>query len=177
MSLLRAANVDSLMASPPEREKIVLNSNSESLTPPPRRLERRREPRYPACEIVEVQVIGASGGRFPGTMLDISRSGLKIEVGKPLSQGAYLEILLPTRAIIIGEARYCRSKNRLYHVGVKIEGVYFSQAVSTRHVSKELLADYKNLAPLVAMEVGNHLAACETCRRAWTEIGRERPHS
>ena len=177
MSLLRAANADSLTDSLPEHQKPASNSNSESIATFPQSLERRSEPRYPACEIVEVQVIGASGGRFPGTMLDISRSGLKIEVGKPLSQGAYLEILLPSRAIIIGEARYCRSKNKLYHVGVRIEGVYFTQAVSTRHVSKELLAGYKSLRPLAAMEVGNHLAACETCRSLLAEMTREPPIS
>jgi hypothetical protein len=165
MSLPRAANDASAeQQSPIESESN--NADSE------RRLEKRREHRYPACEIIEVQVIGASGGRFGGTVLDISRSGLKIEIGKPLSQGAYLEVVLPSRAIIIGEARYCRSKNKLYHVGVKIEAVYFCQAVSSRHIRKELLSRYsrdKGLFPLEAMEVRNHLTACQECRDALTK--------
>jgi len=172
MSLLRTVNVDPL-AELPEAEKSALDSHSKVISSLPQRLERRREPRHAACEIIEVQVIGGSGGRFPGTMLDISRSGTKIEIEKPLSEGAYLEIVLPSRAIMIGEARYCRSANRLYYVGVKIEGVYFTQAVSARHVSKELLAGYKSLPPLTAMEVGNHLAACSRCRNELAALSAE----
>ena len=177
MSALRTPNADLRTQSPMEPDKTIADSVSGSRSPAERGTERRREPRYPACEIVEVQVIGASGGRFRGLVLDISRSGLKIEIGKPLSQGAHLEILLPERAIIIGEARYCRSKNKLYQVGVKIEGIYFNHAVSSRHVDKELLAGHKNLLPLAAMEVNNHLALCETCRGMLEELARQRPTS
>jgi hypothetical protein len=169
VSLLRAVNGDPRAQSAGKSEDTSVDPGSKLPTGGERRPERRREHRYPACEIVEVQAIGASGGRFAGMVLDISRSGLKIEVGKPLSQGAHLEIVLPSRAIIIGEARYCRSKNKLYHVGVEIEGVYFSQAVSARHIGKELLARYSHdsvLAPLQAMEVRQHLTACEACRDA-----------
>lgn len=171
MSLVRTAKADLRTGSPAEQNKTTPDSGTCS--PSEIRAERRREQRFPACEIVEVQVIGASGGRFGGMVLDISRSGLKIEIGKPLSQGALLEILLPDRAIIIGEARYCRSKNKLYQVGVKIEGVYFSQAVSSRHVAREQLALYKNLPPLAAMEVNNHLQLCEACRNIMAELAAE----
>jgi Putative zinc-finger/PilZ domain len=173
VSLLRAAKGDS--AEPPiKSETPTVDTGSELAFRGQPRLEKRRWQRYPACEIIEVRVIGASGGRFGGMLLDISRWGLKIEIGKPLSQGAHLEILLPSRAIIIGEARYCRSKNKLYHVGVKIENVYFSQAVSSRHIGKELLARYsrdRELSPLDAMEIRAHLAACETCREALAKYG------
>jgi PilZ domain/Putative zinc-finger len=168
MPLLRAANGDSPALSPTKPEKTSGDTGLKPLADSERQLERRREHRYPACDIVEVQVIGASGGRFGGTVLDISRSGMKIEVGKPLSQGAHLEIVLPSRAIILGEARYCRTKSKLYHVGVRIEGVYFSQAVSSRHIGRGLLARYQNdeVSPLEAMEIRNHLSACEACRDA-----------
>jgi hypothetical protein len=172
MSLPRVANGDS--AGQSESEKTSVDAVSEFVAPAERRLEKRREHRYPAHEIIEVQVIGASGDRFGGMVLDISRSGLKIEIGKPLSQGAYLEIVLPNRAIIIGEARYCRSKSKLYHVGVRIESVFFSQAVSSRHIGKEMLACYsrdRGLSPLDAMEIRNHLTACEACRAALAKCG------
>ena len=167
MSLVRAASGDSPAQSTTKPEKTSVDTGNKPLADAERQLERRREHRYPARDIVEVQVIGASGGRFGGTVLDISRSGMKVEVGKPLSQGAHLEIVLPSRAIILGEARYCRAKNKLYHVGVRIEGVYFSQAVSARHIGKELLARYRSdsgVSPLEAMEIRNHLTACEACR-------------
>jgi PilZ domain len=168
MSISRATNVDSV-ARPIKSLKTDVNGGAELVAPGKQWVEKRSEHRYPACEIVEVQVIGASGGRFPGMVLDISRSGLKVEVGKPLSQGAHLEIVFASRAIIIGEARYCRSKGKLYHVGVKIEGVYFSRVVSSRHIGEQLLARYSRdskLSPLLAMEIQNHLTACETCRAA-----------
>jgi hypothetical protein len=174
MSLPRAANGDSAAQSPLKSENNSVDTVIELAAGGERRLEKRREQRFPAREIIEVQVIGASGDRFGGMILDISRSGLKIEIGKPLSQGAYLEIVLPSRAIIIGEARYCRSKNKLYHVGVRIEGVYFSQAVSSRHIGKELLACYSRdggLSPLDAMEIRSHLTACEACRAALAKCG------
>jgi hypothetical protein len=167
MSPLPAANGDAAAQPPINSDKNSVDAGSKLVARGERRLEKRREHRYPAREIIQVQVIGASGGRFGGMVLDISRSGLKIEIGKPLSQGAYLEIVLPNRAIIVGEARYCRSKNKLYHVGVRIEGVYFSQAVSSRHIGNELLACYsrdRGLSPLEAMEIRNHLTACEACR-------------
>src|ERR1700722_8713776 len=169
MSILRATNDDSAAQSPEKSDKTTVDTASQLPAGDERRLERRREHRYPACEIVEVQIIGASGGRFGGMLLDVSRSGLKIEVGKPLSQGAHLQILLPSRGIIIGEARYCRSKNKLYHVGVKIEGIYFSQAAHSHHIEKELLARYSRdnaLPPLEAMKIHSHLTACEACRAA-----------
>ena len=96
MSILRATNGDSAAQPPAKSDKTSIDTGSQLPSGGERRLERRREHRYPACEIVEVQIIGASGGRFGGMLLDVSRSGLKIEVGKPLSQGAHLEILLPS---------------------------------------------------------------------------------
>jgi hypothetical protein len=179
VGLLRAANGDSAEQAPIKAETPDADAGSGLAARSQPRLEKRRWRRYPACEIVEVQVIGASGGRFGGMLLDISRSGLKIEIGKPLSQGAHLEIVLPSRAIIIGEARYCRSKNKLYQVGVKIENVYFSQAISSRHICKELLARYtrdKELSPLDAMEVRSHLIACEACREALAECDEAPAH-
>lgn len=130
-------------------------------------VERRREPRYPANDIVEVQVVGGSTERFPGTILDLSRSGLRLEVGKPLSRGTHLEIVLRNRAIIFGESCYARSKNGLYQVGVSIENVYFAKTDVSQHVDITLLRHYSrggNLATLQVLEVKNHLRDCETCR-------------
>jgi hypothetical protein len=130
-------------------------------------VERRREPRYPANDIVEVQVIGSSAECFPGTILDLSRSGLRLEVGKPLSRGTHLEIVLRNRAIIFGESCYARSKNGLYQVGVSIENVYFAKSDASQHVEIKLLRHYSrggSLTTLQVLEVKNHLRDCETCR-------------
>lgn len=71
--------------------------------------ERRREHRYKVHDIVEVHLMGDASGSFGGMMLDISRSVVRIEVGKPLTRGTHLEIVLPGRAIITG-GRAWRSK-------------------------------------------------------------------
>jgi PilZ domain len=179
MSLLRATNGDSAPPAPIKSEETSAGVASKSPPGGERRLERRQEHRYPACEIIEVQIIGASGSRFGGVILDISRSGLKIEIGKPLSAGAHLEIVLPSHGIIIGEARYCRSKNKLYHVGVKIEGVYFSQAVYSRHIGNELLALHSRdsvLSPVEAIRISNHLTVCKTCRAALAKCDEASAH-
>jgi hypothetical protein len=130
-------------------------------------VERRREPRYPANDIVEVQVVGGSTERFPGTILDLSRSGLRLEVGKPLSRGTHLEIVLRHRAIIFGESCYARPKNGLYQVGVSIENVYFAKTDVSEHIDVMLLRHYSrggSLATLQVLEINNHLHDCETCR-------------
>jgi hypothetical protein len=130
-------------------------------------IERRREHRYPANDIVEVHAVGSLGDRFPATIVDLSRSGLRLEVGKPLSRGTRLEIVLKNRAIIFGESCYARPKNGLYQVGVSIESVYFARTSASEHVDVTLLRDYGrggSLATEQVLEVRNHLRDCEVCR-------------
>jgi hypothetical protein len=165
MSLVGSANDGSAEKSVTKEETLPAQPG-----PPPRidpLIEKRREQRYPACDMVEVEVIGAPNSRFGGMIVDISKSGLRLEVGKPLARGAHLEIVLPSRAIVIGEARYCRTKGKLYYVGVSIQGVYFAQSASSRHIDKDLIARYargQDLDTIDSMEIRSHLVVCEACR-------------
>lgn len=165
MSLVRYANDGSAEQSDTKTETSLANSRLSPKVEP--FAEKRREQRYPACDIVEVQVIGAPGGRFGGMIIDISKSGLRLEVGKPLARGAHLEIVLPSRAIVIGEARYCRTKGKLYYVGVSIQGVYFAQSASSRHIDRDSLSRYgrgEGLDTIEVMEIRSHLVKCQACR-------------
>jgi len=85
-------------------------------------LERRKEIRYPTYDPVLVRL---SPGRacVPGTILDISRSGLRVEIGPPIRRGSRLEIILASRAVIFGTVRYCRRVADAHHAGVLIEHV------------------------------------------------------
>jgi PilZ domain len=154
------------------REVLSQEDQAEQLGPGPAtsqavRVERRRERRYPANEIVEVHLVGGRGERFPATILDVSRSGLRIEVGQALSRGTQLELVLRNRAIIFGESCYARPKDGLYQVGISIESIYFAKTCVSQHVDIKLLRQYslgRSLEMLQVLEVRDHLLDCEACR-------------
>jgi hypothetical protein len=85
-------------------------------------LERRKEVRYPTYDPAQVRL--SPGGRcISGTILDISRSGLGIELGAFIRRGSRVEIILAGRAVIFGTVRYCRRVAKGHHAGVLIEHV------------------------------------------------------
>jgi PilZ domain len=130
-------------------------------------LERRREPRFPTNDPVEVCILEPRCERVGGTILDISRSGLRVEVRTPVARTVHLQIILRNRAIIFGETRYCRCQSGVYQIGVSIDDVYFAQALYSRHVDADLLNRYmvgKGLTVLEVIQIRIHLANCATCR-------------
>ena len=99
-------------------------------------VEKRREARYVTCDEVEVCILGAESQCQRGILRDVSRSGLRIELSLPVEAGAHLEVVLVNRAIIFGEARYCRRSTHTYQVGVVIDDIYYpktSPAASTHN--------------------------------------------
>ena len=86
--------------------------------------ERRREPRYATYDAVEVSVLGVAGFQIRGVLRDVSRNGLRVEVGLPVDPGAHLKISSCDRAIIFAVACYCRRTSDSYHVGAAIREVY-----------------------------------------------------
>jgi hypothetical protein len=79
--------------------------------------ERRRERRYATNDPVAIRLLEAGGGPpVGGTVLDVSRSGLRVESAVPLGKGLRLEIILPDRTIIFGESRYCHRVPTAYHI-------------------------------------------------------------
>jgi hypothetical protein len=140
--------------------------------PPPSPIERRRETRYATYDPVEICILDAGGPRLAGTILDVSRSGVRIETATPIVKGARVEILLPDRAIIFGETRYCRRNSDFYHVGVAIEDVYYAHNVSDKHIHDDQLGLYvvgTGLTTLEAVDIKNHLVGCKACRDRMTE--------
>lgn len=141
--------------------------------PPSSPAERRREPRYPANDPAEITVLGAENSpRFAGTVVDVSRSGLRVEVATPIGKGERLEIVLPDRAIIFGETRYCRRSADGYYVGIVIEDVYYAQSLSTKHIADDQLGFYlvgKGLTTAEAVNIKSHLVACRACRNRMAE--------
>jgi hypothetical protein len=133
--------------------------------------ERRREPRFRTNESVEVCILEPRCERVDGIIRDISRSGLSVEVRTPVAKMIHMEVILPNRAIIFGETRYCRRQSDVYRVGVSIEQVYCAQALYSRHVDADLLNLYmggNGLTVLQVIQIRNHVASCAACRTQLT---------
>ncbi len=98
--------------------------------------EKRREPRHPTSEPIEVYVLDMQGLRLPGILRDVSRNGLRIELNMPLKAGDRLEAVLQNRAIYFGEVRYCRRADDSYHVGVLIGDVLYPKTIAPEAESR-----------------------------------------
>jgi hypothetical protein len=136
--------------------------------------ERRRETRYVTNDPVAIRLLDA-GGRQPvaGTVLNVSRSGLRVESVVPLGKGLQLEILLPDRTVIFGESRYCRRVSTGYHTGIAIEVVYYAKPYPGHHLQDDhvrLYAAGAGLTALEAIHVKNHLSNCGSCRERLATI-------
>jgi hypothetical protein len=99
--------------------------------------EKRREKRYSTCEAVEVCLLDMHSQGLQGILRDVSRSGLRIELNFAVKAGARLEVVLRDRAIIFGEARYCRRSAHTYQVGVAIEDIYYPKSVLSESTDNE----------------------------------------
>lgn len=131
--------------------------------------ERRREPRYPCNDPVEVRILSGESGdgsRLPATLLDVSRSGLRLELGTPVPKGTEIEILLSKQLAVSGRVRHCRRLGAKYQAGILILQATDSSQPS-EHVSDDHLGSYLNgrgLTLTQVIKVRDHLAACSTCR-------------
>jgi PilZ domain len=99
-------------------------------------VEKRREPRYPTCEPVEVYLLDMNNLRLNGMLKDISKSGMRIELDMPLKAGDRLEVVVQNKAIAFAEVRYCRRTGESYQVGTLIEDVYYPKAAAPSRPSK-----------------------------------------
>jgi hypothetical protein len=97
-------------------------------------VEKQRETRYPTCEAVEVCILEMVSRHLNAVLREVSRNGLRLEVSMPVNAGARLEIVWRNRAIIFGEACYCRYSLGTYHVGVAIEDIYYPKPVSVTNI-------------------------------------------
>jgi PilZ domain len=117
--------------------------------------ERRREPRYATYDAVEVSVLGLAGFQIRGVLRDVSRNGLRVEVGLPVDPGAHLKISLCDRAIIFAVACYCRRTRGSYHVGAAIRDVYHPKSGgSDSGTALPLDSDFRPAGSISSAEAG-----------------------
>jgi PilZ domain len=87
-------------------------------------LEKRHEHRYSTNDPAEVKVLPSDGVVLTAKIVDVSRSGVGIEIERPLLKSTRVEIGSPRHKLVIfGEVRYCKPAGARFHIGVLIEGV------------------------------------------------------
>lgn len=82
--------------------------------------EKRREPRYPVSKTGIVHPVHPIERlRLQAYVMDLSSSGMKLRVERPLDRGTQLQVLLED-VIIFGEVRHCTESEGRYNVGVLV---------------------------------------------------------
>ena len=128
--------------------------------------DRRREVRYPCRDSADVRSLDDLGASHKATVVDISRSGLRIEVGVHLAKETHVEIVIHKHAIIFGEVRYCRTYGEGFHVGILIEQVFYSHDHQGTHIDDGQLRSYlsgNGLTAQEALSVTQHVRVCGSC--------------
>jgi len=131
-----------------------------------RRIEKRREARYPCNDPAEARILPGDGSLLPATVVDISRSGLRLEIPVSVVPGSQIEVSLPKQVVIFGEVRHCRRTGDRFSAGVQIKEVLRSSQ-TIEHIQEDHLYLYlvgKGLTLPQVMSVKEHLPQCEVCR-------------
>jgi hypothetical protein len=137
--------------------------------------DRRREPRYPCQDPAEVRLVPGDGSSLPATVVDISRSGLRLRLVVRIPKDAQVEIVLPKQVIIFGEVRYCRRSGENFEVGILIQDVFYSNPLGGSHLHDDQLSRYlagKGLVTAEVIAMKQHLRTCRLCatRLAETKV-------
>jgi hypothetical protein len=132
-----------------------------------RLVERRRETRYPTQDAAEVEVRHGEILRMPAMVVDVSRSGLRLELPAAVGRGEQVKINLPRQVVILGEIRYCRRSGMIFYAGVLIQDVFQEQVAPGSHISADEISFFlvgKGLAVADIIRLREHLIECEACR-------------
>src|SRR5579862_3362167 len=104
-------------------------------------LERRKERRYPTEDPVVVKLLAPAHEIFPGTVIDVSRSGLRIECAHLVPQFSKLEVIFSiTGQVACGQVRYCRHAGYLFQAGVSVEDIVATGDYSASHLEAHEVA-------------------------------------
>jgi len=129
--------------------------------------DRRLEPRYRCNERAEVRILSGETPPLPAMVLDISRSGLRLEIAVALSNGQAVQIMLQREVIVFGRVRYNRRAGEAFHIGVRIDDVFYaSRADDAAHLHDDDMARYlekKGLSAAELLSTRDHLQRCRLC--------------
>jgi hypothetical protein len=83
--------------------------------------ERRRDPRFPANEVVSMHMINPLIlERSDVLVLNVSKNGLMLRTSEFVQAGIVVQIRSQTR-FVIGEVRYCLPVGNIFQVGIQIQ--------------------------------------------------------
>ena len=128
--------------------------------------DRRTEARYPTQDPAELQVLPCPSEPIYGTILDVSRSGMRAALPKRLDRGQQVRVQLHNN-VIFGEVRYCRAVSGVFHIGIRIQEVVRPAQPENEHIADDPLSLYavgKGLSVPEVIQVREHLVRCEACR-------------
>ena len=128
--------------------------------------EKRREARYPTSDPAAVQILNETG-QLPATVLDVSRSGVRLRLQAAIPKGAEVKITLQRNVVIFGQVRHCRRCDSGFDTGVAISDLSQSAGTSAAHIDDDLLSLYvigKGLTVPEVIQLKAHLVNCEACR-------------
>ena len=85
-------------------------------------IDRRRDPRFPTCARVEIELQNPVAQRMKGIVRDVSASGLRLEAQAAITVGTPIKISLD-HIVIHGEIRYCRPSGTGFNAGMLVHDV------------------------------------------------------
>ena len=128
--------------------------------------ERRSELRYPSQDPAEIEVLTDPGNLIYATVLDVSRSGMRVALSKPIHRGARVKVKLHHN-VICGEIRYCHTVSSTFHAGILIQELVRPATRARQHIADDPLSLYaigRGLIAAEVIEIREHLVRCESCR-------------
>lgn len=128
--------------------------------------ERRRETRYPTHDPAEILILPDGLQRLNATVVNVSRSGMMLELSKQLWTEAQVELILRRQMVIFGEVRYCRRGDGIFRAGVLIHDVIDQRPTPRGHLRDDEAALYfagKGLTAPEVIRIGKHLLSCQAC--------------
>src|ERR1700733_1242880 len=150
----------------PSRFNHPMAALAQSLLASEQDAERRTEARYPTQDPAELELLPGSGEPVYGTVLDVSRSGLRVALPQRLDRGQQVKVTLHGN-VIFGEVRYCRAVSGAFQVGIRIQDLVRPAGRVDQHIADDplsLFAVGKGLSVPEVIAVREHLVRCETCR-------------
>ncbi len=128
--------------------------------------ERRSETRYPTQYPAELELLPGPAEPIYGTVLDVSRSGLRVSLPRRVDRGAQVKVKLRDN-LIFGDVRYCRAVSGAFHAGIHIQDLVRPSSRQIEHIADDPLSFYavgKGLSIPEVIDIREHLLRCENCR-------------
>ena len=146
--------------------QIHLSALAPALPVPNEQADRRSEARYPTQDPAELELLPNPTEPIYGTILDVSRSGLRVALPQRITRGEQVKVKLHGN-VIFGEVRYCRAVSAGFQIGIRIHDLVRPPGRTRDHIAEDSLSLYaigKGLTVPEVIDVREHLGQCETCR-------------